>query len=419
MSSSRLSIAVTATLACWFALASPRLAQADIIMFDMHLSNAEVKAAYRAAQKRGEDLIVLPQVDWEARVLRLTLPGEIARLTQKLALAEAALSKAHDSTASSARIEALENQVNAIGDELTGKQGKWAEMSALIPKSINAIKLLREVLTDLTARGRTVTALIASGESTGLGFEGNVGGVYRLDLKPVFDEFPAQRDSLQSVFLWGCYSANRDDVIWWRESFPKLKAIFGFSGKAPLGTNPVSSKLLRDALLNDSSMVELTNAKQIRKAFHSLEGVKGTQAVASINSTYVGVDFEPQSLALPPACEGAEELLRATFPAFQNCYVANSSCLSLPTNTQSSPLRKFYEHLQNYSSCRGYSTFISDLPMTHKVISLIFFSRVRTHFAKFYEKEIAEANAVLESSEFNETQLRFRIQTTRRCRAIS
>lgn len=375
------------------ALTASSIARADIILFDMHLSNSEVRAAYAAAQKRGEDLIVLPKVSLEARLLRRTLPGKIARLTKKLETVRAQTPN--------------ESALEQLTSELTATQEKWQEISAGIPKHVNAPKLLTDALTDLSARGRLVTSLIGSGESTGIGFEGDVGGVYRADLKAVFDKFPEQRDALQSVFLWGCYTANRDDVVWWQESFPKLKAIFGFSGRAPLENDPDSYLLLRDALEQSANMAGLTSTQEIRRAFHRLDSVGHTHAAAVINSTYLGVDIEPFSIALPPQCESAEKLLRRSYTAFTQCYSANAGCLSPPTNTQSSPLRTFYSDLQSYGGCAAYSTFIASLPAASKVISLIYYDRVRRHFARFYDSEIEAANALLEGSEFNLHKTRF------------
>jgi hypothetical protein len=341
--------------------ASTPSARADIIMFDMHLSNSEVQAVRAAAKKRSEEVIVLPHVAEELRERRAAL------------------------------VSALKS----------GRERDWSKLSKLmaqIPQKIDAQALLRETLKDLVARHRTVSAITASGESAGYAFDGDVGRVLNYDIASVMLEFPELLPGFRALYLMGCHSLDRVPLVWWHEKLPSLKVILGFAGTAPLADDPNSSHLLQSALEREDDLLKASTPEQAAKLFYGLREVRETNAAALVGETVVSVHGGVSSITVPPSCQGVEPRLRSLIPQYYQCLRADPGCIDVPTDPHHSRLRDFYEATQKYQYCASTVSYVASMPPKDQLVELLYFRNVRRHFATYFAREIERANAGLENA---------------------
>ncbi len=383
------------TLASLFAFALPLAqARADILMIDLHLSNDEVAAAREAAQDRGEKLVVVPVVSTEIRrqLGDLSFRALRAENREKEGAKKLKAAKAADPV-DPAEVRRLTQREKELKADLTDLENQKSAIEKKLPNV--GSDMIRKAIQGIEASHHTLTSLIISGHSNGLEFWGDEWEVTRQQIKGILDGLPASKKSLRSVFLWGCYSAERGDIEWWKSAFPRLQVILGFSDVAPGAGSDASPNLLRDALGREADMARTTDIKSASRVFKSLDDVEETNAAAAINSCYFGTHFAPIRLDSVADCPGAEDALRKGFAVFSSCFAATSRCPDPPRETHGSDLRQYYTDYLEYAHCRTQSRYVEGLPPRERVLALIFFANVRGNFALYYKSQIEAANAYL------------------------
>ena len=371
-------------------------AQADIIFIDFHNSAGEVKAAREAAEARGEKLIVLTArlkttPDWmkqgEIEKQREIDSKKAAEMTVLMSKFKSPSAKGY-STAKRLRDD-YQAKVNAANRFLVDVEDRT---------SLDTDDLDR-ALSKMESEHRTLTSIVISGHSDGEATWGEAGTIQRQDLLGVFNKHPSQKATLDSVLLWGCHSAHVADVLWWNRNFPEVDMIAGFAGAAPLAATAASPGLLKQLLIKQANIEKQGDEKKLKKVFTGLKDVNATYLSLSTNGCYVanveheGIiakdltkDKNEECAKVEPAITGQGKVFAQYFKARKEDY--NLTMVLANPHNDLSPLRLFYNSIQNYGYCPGLLARLQ-LTMGMKVnpsivLGLIFFHNVQDNFEAYY-----------------------------------
>lgn len=348
---------------------------ADVLFFDLNGNEAEVEAARRGAAKRGEKLIVLPEVEPSVKS-RLK---EMQKQFQKFQAAYSAKCM---------------NIASGDCEEMSKKGMKIeAELGAFLGK---IPRINRDNLKDQLAKfqGKNISALVISGHDGNGNFSGDFGGFSDQGLKAVFDQVKPLGDNIRSLYLWGCYTSTIGSVDFhWKKAFPNVEMIAGFDGRAPLGDKKGSSSYLEDALVKEKQLTQQKDAKSLQKVFKSLKDVNAMYSSVCVGDNIVN---NKRAISISQAKELCAKLKTSPEKASFQCYKkAEKGCENPPQNTSQSPLRTYYNFLQDHKHCREIPNSEFDSPDT--VISLIFFDQVKKNFARLKKDELKDMDQVMKT----------------------
>jgi hypothetical protein len=364
-------------------------ASADILFVDLNISPKEVEAAKKAAQERGENLIVIPNPPEEIKHAVITINQDL----QDLEIKRKQL--AGDLTSSTPELRRQE-AITALSKITKTEQTLIDNRTAMLAPYQIKPKHLSDKILELDNNHRSLTTIILSSHSRGNLYWGlcSINNLEQVHLLAILNRHPNLKNSLRSVLLWGCYTVVPEEVLWWKKHFPNLKLLLGFSESGPSGAREQSSELLLDALRKERHMEEQTQLKKALGALKELRHAEDTGAAAMINSCYVSTLSNSRHLPdLTQDCKQAQQLLKQQLTTYQKYFDASSGYEYPPSNTHTSKLRVFYNMIQKYEHCR--QDFTSPLPSREQVLALIFFQSLKKNFGVFYSNEIRTANRFL------------------------
>lgn len=406
--------AAFAASACSISLV-PRATRADILMVDLDASYEEVTAARAAALKRGEALVVIPDIDsgirnriaQEKHEIGL-IDGDIDRAREKLERSAADREQPDSRTA-----PPLSSEIKLLIAEKRPHDDSVGDLTSGVAAVTST--LIRQAVRGIQERSRTLTAIILLGRSDGTRFWGSQWEVTRTQLLAILEEFPVQRESLRSVVFWGCYPAALADAQWWRRSF-SMKALMGF--KPQMDESPATPALLREVLERESQMAWHSEVRDAAEALKRLslttqQADSRRSAAASrtpkalpsseIHASVSGVSpvpereagFWPVRLDTAPECWDADFELRARIPAYSECFAADRTCPHPDRDPARAGIRTLYSSLLHLSHCAPSTRFMRTLPSRSRILALERFDTVRRNFAAYYRSQIELANAAL------------------------
>ena len=371
-------------------------AHADIIFIDFHNSANEVKAARDAAEARGEKLIVLTAK--EKTTPEWMKQGEIEQ-QREIDGKKAAEMSVLMTRFSSPSAKGYSTAKRLRDDYLAKVNSANKTLVALEDRTSLDTDDLDRALSTLESEHRTLTSIVISGHSDGEATWGETGMIHRQDFLDVLNKHPGQKATLDSVLLWGCHSAHVADVLWWNRNFPEVDMIAGFAGAAPLAATAASPELLKQLLLKQANIEKQNDVKKLEKVFSGLKDVSVTNLSLSTNGCYVAND-EHQGIIgknltkdKNEECAKVEPTVTEQGKVFAQYFKARKEesnltmVLANPHNLQS-PLRLFYNSIQNYGYCPGLLLRLQ-LAMGMKVnapivLGMIFFENVQANYEAYY-----------------------------------
>ena len=239
-----------------------------MLFIDVNLSQKEVDTARKDACKRGEKFILHPD-DPEINKIRSTY---YKYLTKK----EYYDSKCDDDTPACIKLEA---EVEKYKDELDDFDFDPYEMTEeAVKKSLKSVK----------DKNLVISTLIVSGHDGGGEVSGDLvkGTFTKPEFFKSFDETftTDEKNNLQTILLWGCYTGTYSETSDWKSQFPSAKAIVGFYDSAPLAIRPSSSDLMSDFLLKEEQLYTAADNAELKRAIQGLKSVLYVQPGMLINS---------------------------------------------------------------------------------------------------------------------------------------
>jgi len=211
---------------------------------------------------------------------------------------------------------------------------------------------------------------------------------------------------VSSIYLWGCYTGDKQYVQPLRDVLPRLKLIFGFSGVGPSGSLVQSGEQLAALMKKET---EIGSARDLKEAVEKMGKINklGTNLVAVVGWCYVGVNGAGSMLQDRSRCPAAmarvskevEKIYRPYFEA-RGKGASGSDYSDPPADTSLSTLRSFYDDLQSSGDCVNTVIRASavEIPPIQEIKFLIFFKNVEANFHRQFRSDIAEIDRLLKAA---------------------
>lgn len=378
----------TTVLAC----GNPVDPKKAVVFIDTNFSALEIQAARAAACTRGETFVLLPYGDELIRKAQ-TLAGK-----KQLMQAEfnKLLSSKGMTPAQAAQAQLLNEKIGELAGQIEGlKEGQ--------PPFIDAVG---DRLKQLAANNVAIKAVAVSGHDGGGSMAGDAGTINKTDFATLMHTAYKGKEDLEAqldtVLMWGCYTATPAEVMAWRDEFPNLKILAGFYDSGPSNVRPASFDLMKDLLVKSSTISQTRDQARLKAAIRGLTHIPLTFAAMSV---MVACNEEYYYSRKPLGHEeDTHTQIRETFGRFDvSCNSPEIEGLKtgltdqlmnylmggipIPENTGRSPLRSLYSSARSLEHCVEKNTFLDP----DKVGLLLFFKGVQQNFFKVFEKETAEA----------------------------
>jgi hypothetical protein len=238
-----------------------------------------------------------------------------------------------------------------------------------------------------------------------------------LPASPATNEFFA---SIQSLYLWGCYTgtlANTDKLVYVQKSpFINAKYLVGFLKKGPLGTTRESGQLLQNALMKESQIRRAAPAEKQALVAGILGKSHYEMMIHDGENFFTNSSFSnrPQYLRTCLTQETYEKFDQATDTFYQ--YLHNKIG-PIPEDTSGGALRQVYQVLQEYGYC--FDKNHVELPRTDPVpidraIRMVFYYNVVKNFARIYREKLVEIQQIFVISKMVGTEFVTRMDKTDR-----
>lgn len=264
---------------------------------------------------------------------------------------------------------------------------------------------------ELANQNKAISSLVASGHDGGGSFYGTNGSgsitktqIVR-SLRNAYEGKEEYLESLEGLFLWGCYTSVPDEVTFWRSSLPNLKFILGFHGAGPSNTNISGLRMLKDSLIREGRLCEANSLNQFKTAIRGVNSLTSTLVGAYVGSCAVDESYYyMQSAEYDFNGTLRTKVEYNMFEKFFDCsdlqydrYLFDhyySGRREIPEQTTGTDLRRFYTLVRQNAHCFNDGMMTGD-----RVGNLLFFHDVKKNFAKVFEKEIMDAAAELNGLE--------------------
>jgi hypothetical protein len=348
------------------------ISNADILFIDFNLSEKEVTAAQGAADKRGERLVVFPQVSLEIR--NYLSAGVVYR--NKISKNIAACSS--DDACINRNVEMYTKSLD--------------EETAVIAKIPFGVDVITAYLDKMDQEGRTLTAFIESGHAGAERFSGYFPAIDHASLIKAFEGRASLR-SVKTVLYWGCYSMSIGAVKnRWPKMFPNAHLIAGFDQIGPSGERRESSSLLEQMLLNEDAAIATANDLVALKVFF-----KNTQYTTTTNFA-MSIDFNTYvsnhgSLLISDANKLCSSETYMTHAAAIKCYAdaTDPSCANPPLDAYNGVVGKGYSVVMGMDFC--FEKELGLMGMVDRidpefVLRLRYYTNVKNNFAKFHKEDL-------------------------------
>ncbi len=255
-----------------------------------------------------------------------------------------------------------------------------------------------EALLDRANKGEiTLDTMVASGHSSGTGFAGKNGSMYNVD--DLLTKYPNVSGKVRHFIGLGCYTGTRYNATEWQRRFPNATTISGFNGIAPSGTwsvrflkqvfNTIQGAKSRNGGTNDRLAEKLGSSPselaQLKRVLAGLESVRITVGSFVVCDQF----YDPKGRSR----ERLAEDVRSGQYRFSSYF---NGWTPIPENPHApSPLRVFYNDLQDYLGVAPAEERAELLKQKEQTIRLIYFDNVRKAWARAHAGEIEAANRAL------------------------
>lgn len=229
--------------------------------------------------------------------------------------------------------------------------------------------------------------------------------------------------SLQSLYLWGCYTGtltNVDRLLkGYSAVFPNTKYVVGFADKAPISTKADSGKTLSQMVIHESQ-------------FRTVSGEQIPQLIKNISSQYDFIIHRGQSFATQEGFTDVDRFIESCQSEESKKSILQTVLLvwkyywnevgPLPEDTGKGPLREAYRLLQRNNFCLQMGAVelyqVGEIPPLSTVNRLIYYKNVVKNFSRIYMTQLAFAKKELESLGLQEGGFLTQLEQTERSPAI-
>ncbi len=302
---------------------------------------------------------------------------------------------------SSKEIEAAKKAAKQRGEKLIVFPDKPIGFSTDIDQDLN------QKLTELKSKNQQskISAMIISGHDGNGHFTGSNGSMSYSAFTNILGSHPELKESVKSLYLWGCYTATPGSIINnWKPTFKNLDVIIGYDGSAPANDKLAGHNYLTDALVKEKRMTNAKTDKELKSVFNSLAHVKNVHASMCKGDTYLS---NKKMASLQKLKEQCNETEADKWGDVFQCYMYGEKpkppenqdldCTDIPTNTSNGKLRDMYNYLQDTAHCDDLITTTRGRDR-EQVIRLIFYKKVLKNYFVSNKECIDEINSSLSAS---------------------
>ncbi len=361
-----------------YAQCSGRVDPKDVILYiDTHGTYHEILAAQRAACARGETLVVVPSITQSKKLSALLEQSEY-------------ISTQYDRVCPGNRDSAACIAVSTQYDENEKALSAFYQEQPRTNKST-----IEAALKAMQAKNQKVTSLVVSGHDGGGSVHGDLGDTSKDELIALSKKYPTVTDQMQSVSLWGCFTATEAEVRAWKAGLPQLDIIAGYQGVAPSSFRKASHDYLQDLLVKQESLIASKNDQALLRTINGLNGLPMTNA-----ALYVKPSCDPSGyhytrnnerisfseIETQPNCVEAQKQ-RKTYEDLIARYTSGKQ--EPPDYTGRSELREIYTFARQNAHClKGAPALEGD-----HVGLMLFFNGVRKNFAHVFKSQLNKGQA--------------------------
>lgn len=397
-----------------------------MVMVNLNYSKEEVQAASDIARERGQKLYIIPASD-PKKSNYAEKAGDIRSRVISFLNAKLPKMSEHDKSSfvwgmgkGEENLEKLptDNKLSKADFEQLKKMNlQYAEYFQKLVDSemeMPSIKIqLSKLSKVLSENNEKVSTLIVSGHSGVDGFSGESSLNISMD---AFQELSRASPNLfqdaRHVLLMGCYSNTEISNQIWRNKglFNNASLIGGFGGRAPLRTQPVSAKYIRETLRTADKLDRMSlkniklSPKMIKSAFQSLKSVQLTFSAIDYCGQYMNRASD-NSLS----CSVKWGELDARFETINNKYIGDLKFRPTddpPLNVANSELRNFYNFIQGMCANPnpGSAQLGSDEDRQmylEATIKAIFWWKIQIPFADSNKENISKLDELLKKNKIN------------------
>lgn len=352
---------------------------ADVLFLDLNNSAKEVEAARAAAKKSGREFVVFPDNPKEAKQKYIRASSDYASF-----------------------YKSFQKKCSNGGPTCEELEKKRLELSDSKSTALQALALdnakLKTFLAEREAQKKPFSSVVISGHDGTGSFSGDFGSIGDAELATMIEDLPLLKESIRSLHLWGCYTTSPGSLMLnWKKYFPHAAMISGYEGRAPLNDKPAGWNYLKGVLAREPELLKITDHKKLQKALRAIPGAQQTHAAILVCDNYASNTDSYDMGELETRCIALKKQLEDNSEEYQ-CYVraAEDKCSDPPKDVGAGPVRKFYEILHKTSACTEisndqiYRTYDRD-----QAIRLVFAKEVQNNFARIYDADIKEADAIL------------------------
>lgn len=317
-----------------FLLTAPAHAD-DVLFLDMNASYMEIKAAEAAAKKAKRGFVAFPPMSDAQR-------KELYEANTNVQAIETKMAKACNGPANP-KCTAISSAYRSARD----KQVKLTKAFQVEPKKLAAF------LAEQDASGRKFGSVVISGHDGTGSISGHLGSVNDEAMLNLFQNSSSVKDSLRSLYLWGCYTASPSSILLnWKSKFPYMNLIAGYDGRAPLSDKPAGWKYLAGALEKEEALHAITDSKKLRDALGKIPFAAQVHSAIATCDSYANLKEHFQLSAFTEKCDALGPKLKEREEEYQ-CYqrAQKAGCENPPEDTSGGALRQFYQLVQNAEAC--------------------------------------------------------------------
>lgn len=380
-----------------------------VLFVDTNFSIKEVEAAARAACSNGQTLKVMPP-DYK------TIGRDMYRWLENDLITDNHCNE-KKSTYDKAKCERAEKDYKMF-DERMEKH--------VVEKPMPDREMLTTQIKEVSESGGKLEGMIFSGHDGGGYFSGDFGDheISFEDLDAALKDFPEQRQSLESLYLLGCYTGVRTDIDTWKEVLPNMKLLAGYEGTAPNGYRLAGQTYIEDMLKETQNIISSQKAEDVR---HILQN-----DIQHMFYLSAGIYIKPN------ACNGPSDdgeyyyrVEKTGADRFKDYNIIDCSEIESEYNSnrrefikrfngsyepedylEGNPLRYTYKYFRVNSHCFE-NLGITDAnkendkkiaPAPEQVLNLLFWHNVRDNFGKYFKRDLEQMDEILKQFQMDDLE---------------
>lgn len=375
----------------------PEDTKETVVMTDFNFILQEVETAKKAACEQGKRFVLLPYGYQRHKKLG-QLREELYRLRNYYRNCKGG--------SKNPRCSRLKEKHSKVVEDFT-------EATKYISRRGGNAKV-REELKKLAQEERKITSIVMSGHDGSGHLYGMAGDLLKSDvteiLRKSYEGKEKLLDDFKSIYLWGCYTATRIEVDWWKKEFPQLEVIGGFHGSGPSIGKRASTDILYDLMSSEDKLTSIKDKDEIERALKNLDGLP--YLLSGISVSTCGEDWYLSRKRDPHSKKGrlvttfgqggtsmctVEENVKINDEYHEKFMEYFNGKKDLPGE-----LRAIYNHAREWEHCKDYWPDLSKALAPDQVALLLFFDGVKANFFNSFEEEILESIEALKGLPMNE-----------------